>query len=181
MVGYIVAVWQCSCLHGLLSPSGINDAGQIVGDFSSQGFILSNGIFTYLNAPGAKYFTEGTAINDQGQAGVVADGRNLFLYSAGVYTTLDIPVPEICDCSISEINDEDEIVDGNCLYTGGNCTFLSPPRRATNLYLTGINDSGVVVGSYFATPEPSTWAMMLLGFAGLGYAGYRRAREPRAA
>jgi PEP-CTERM motif len=25
-------------------------------------------------------------------------------------------------------------------------------------------------------PEPSTWAMMLLGFAGLGYAGYRRRR-----
>ena len=24
-------------------------------------------------------------------------------------------------------------------------------------------------------PEPSTWAMMLIGFAGLGYAGYRRA------
>jgi PEP-CTERM motif len=32
-----------------------------------------------------------------------------------------------------------------------------------------------------AVPEPSTWAMMLLGFAGLGYAGHRRAREPRAA
>jgi hypothetical protein len=31
------------------------------------------------------------------------------------------------------------------------------------------------------TPETSTWAMMLLGFAGLGYAGYRRTREPRAA
>lgn len=25
-------------------------------------------------------------------------------------------------------------------------------------------------------PEPSTWAMMLIGFAGLGYAGYRQAR-----
>ena len=25
-------------------------------------------------------------------------------------------------------------------------------------------------------PEPSTWAMMLLGFVGLGFAGYRRAR-----
>ncbi len=25
-------------------------------------------------------------------------------------------------------------------------------------------------------PEPSTWAMMLLGFAGLGYAGYRSRR-----
>jgi len=25
-------------------------------------------------------------------------------------------------------------------------------------------------------PEPSTWAMMLLGFLGLGWLGYRRAR-----
>jgi hypothetical protein len=29
-------------------------------------------------------------------------------------------------------------------------------------------------GSVAPVPEPSTWAMMLLGFAGLGYAGYRR-------
>jgi hypothetical protein len=27
-----------------------------------------------------------------------------------------------------------------------------------------------------AVPEPSTWAMMLLGFAGLGYAGYRQSK-----
>jgi hypothetical protein len=27
-----------------------------------------------------------------------------------------------------------------------------------------------------AVPEPSTWAMMLLGFAGLGFAGHRRAK-----
>jgi hypothetical protein len=26
-------------------------------------------------------------------------------------------------------------------------------------------------------PEPSTWAMMLLGFAGLGYVGFRRAKK----
>jgi hypothetical protein len=26
-------------------------------------------------------------------------------------------------------------------------------------------------------PEPSTWAMMLLGFAGLGFVGYRRTRK----
>jgi PEP-CTERM motif len=35
------------------------------------------------------------------------------------------------------------------------------------------------VGGVAPAPEPSTWAMMLLGFASLGYAGYRRAREPR--
>jgi PEP-CTERM motif len=30
-------------------------------------------------------------------------------------------------------------------------------------------------------PEPSTWAMMLLGFAGLGFAGYRHGRKARPA
>jgi hypothetical protein len=39
----------------------------------------------------------------------------------------------------------------------------------------------VIGGVVEAVPEPSTWALMLLGFAGIGYAGYRRAREPRAA
>jgi hypothetical protein len=32
-----------------------------------------------------------------------------------------------------------------------------------------------------AIPEPSTWAMMLLGFAGLGYAAFRRAAKSRRA
>ena len=29
---------------------------------------------------------------------------------------------------------------------------------------------------FLAAPEPSTWALMMLGFAGLGFAGYRRAK-----
>ncbi len=39
--------------------------------------------------------------------------------------------------------------------------------------------TGFVGASTFtpAVPEPSTWAMMLLGFAGLGFAGYRRGRK----
>jgi len=32
-------------------------------------------------------------------------------------------------------------------------------------------------GTLSAVPEPSTWAMMLLGFAGLGFAGYRQRRK----
>jgi hypothetical protein len=32
-----------------------------------------------------------------------------------------------------------------------------------------------------SVPEPSTWAMMLLGFAGLGFAGYRASRRTAAA
>ena len=39
--------------------------------------------------------------------------------------------------------------------------------------VTGGNGCGPVTG----VPEPSTWAMMLLGFAGLGYASFRRASK----
>jgi hypothetical protein len=57
-----------------------------------------------------------------------------------------------------------------------NLGFFSGPIDLT------FGDPGVfVIGGIAAAPETSTWAMMLIGFAGLGYAGYRRAREPRAA
>jgi len=29
-----------------------------------------------------------------------------------------------------------------------------------------------------AVPEPSTWAMMILGFAGVGFTAYRRKSKP---
>jgi hypothetical protein len=37
-----------------------------------------------------------------------------------------------------------------------------------------------VTGSANIVPEPSTWAMMLIGFAGLGLAGYRTSRKSAA-
>ncbi len=39
---------------------------------------------------------------------------------------------------------------------------------------TRYRSEGFLEANPNAIPEPSTWAMMLLGFAGLGFAGYRR-------
>jgi hypothetical protein len=39
-----------------------------------------------------------------------------------------------------------------------------------------IADSGAEIAGT-AVPEPSSWAMMLVGFAGLGFAGYRASRR----
>jgi len=43
-------------------------------------------------------------------------------------------------------------------------------------YLITVGDQGLAS----SVPEPSTWALMLLGFAGLGFAGYRTAQKSRA-
>ena len=41
----------------------------------------------------------------------------------------------------------------------------------------GVTDYTSAGGLALGTPEPSTWAMMLAGFAGLGFAGYRSSRK----
>ena len=57
---------------------------------------------------------------------------------------------------------------------------LEARRFGTDIVGAGqFNASFSLSGS--PVPEPSTWAMMLLGFAGLGFAGYRRARMARPA
>jgi PEP-CTERM motif len=59
--------------------------------------------------------------------------------------------------------------------------FVESTDPNADLYTIRLSD-GVANGvapSPGSVPEPSTWAMLLLGFAGIGLAGYRRARESR--
>ena len=55
---------------------------------------------------------------------------------------------------------------------------------ATNLLgfdITGFSANGAVgLSESTAVPEPSTWALMALGFAGLGFVGYRKAQKKAA-
>jgi hypothetical protein len=53
-------------------------------------------------------------------------------------------------------------------------TFLSgdPPSDFSSGF------DSVVISTVDAVPEPATWAMMLLGFAGVGFMAYRRKSKP---
>jgi hypothetical protein len=54
------------------------------------------------------------------------------------------------------------------------------PGRYEWTWGSGANQNFTLVIGTDAAPEPSTWAMMLLGFAGLAFAGYRRAKAGHA-
>jgi hypothetical protein len=53
--------------------------------------------------------------------------------------------------------------------------------NAGTFQILAFNDGTVASGSYTiapAVPEPSTWAMMILGFCGIGFMAYRRKSAP---
>jgi hypothetical protein len=51
-------------------------------------------------------------------------------------------------------------------------------RHQTGAFLSlNLETSGIIITP--GVPEPSTWAMLLAGFAGLGLAGYRQSRRAR--
>jgi hypothetical protein len=59
-------------------------------------------------------------------------------------------------------------------FTGGTITGQAVVTSDLGIALFVVNPGGSITA---AVPEPSTWAMMLVGFAGLGYAGWRRSRK----
>jgi hypothetical protein len=136
---------------------GIDDAGQILGYYSDgaidHGFIDSGGVFTTIDDPSA---THGTIAYGADHVGAVA----------GTYFG-SVPHGFI-------VNDPHGFIEEN-----GNYMTLDDPLGADGTEITGINFGGDVVGYYFTAnvPEPSTWAMMLVGLAGLGFAGYRRTKK----
>jgi hypothetical protein len=71
--------------------------------------------------------------------------------------------------AVAESFFRDDVIDlGSSLGPNVDLTF------GYNLVAEGTGGFGFDLGVGGAVPEPSTWAMMLAGFAGLGFAGYRR-------
>jgi hypothetical protein len=56
-------------------------------------------------------------------------------------------------------------------------TFSSPVTSIEFVSSSNSFEIAQVADIATGVPEPSSWAMMLIGFAGLGFAGYRRAKE----
>ena len=65
----------------------------------------------------------------------------------------------------------------NCQGFGGSAVLAAPGDYYLNLSGTGGGTAGyggTLSTSVSAVPEPATWAMMLLGFASVGFMAYRR-------
>jgi probable HAF family extracellular repeat protein len=179
------------------NPYGINAWGQVVGTYQLvgpvsnpviSGFIYRGGSFYDFNFPGAAY-TKPLGINDSGEiVGIYYENGqfNGFLYNGDYFITLNRSGAWYT--APFGINNRGQIVGtyytGNAdkffpnafVYSDGNYATLDVPG-ALYTQAFGINDFGQIVGRYdlpSSVPEPSTWAMMILGFLGLGFMAYRK-------
>jgi uncharacterized membrane protein len=142
---------------------GLNNDGWVVGFYqptstSSLGFVDDDGTITTIDPFGSS-FASVNGINDKGEIVGFYDDSSMVQHGF-------IGFP-----------------------TGGGYDYLSfDPSGSASTTINSLNDKGDIVGFYTTegdtvvgfvgtpVPEPSTWAMMLLGFAGFGFLGYRKAR-----
>jgi uncharacterized membrane protein len=150
--------------------NGINDLGQIVGVYLDgtgfHSFLDKRGVFTTIDPPGQVALA--TSINNLGQiAGSFPfcddTGCPGFLDTNGVFTTISVPgaiytVPE-------GINDLGQIVGIYADSAGLPGAFLATPKIGPFTFSAAPLADPV--------PEPSIWAMMLMGLAGLAFVGSR--------
>ena len=180
-----------------LSSSADLSSGILTAD--SPGGIASSSIwdsFTYTGLPAsgatitATLSLSGTLTGlSDGMAelgeGSSADGLTLFK-TAPFNNATGVPIPASVSLDFDVVNGDQVIVFAEILADGvdGVADLGDPPTLTLSLP-TGASvttASGVFENFTSATvPEPSTWAMMLLGFSGLGFAGYRQRKLAAAA
>ena len=141
---------------------GINNAGQIVGEYSwsgydVDGFIWENGVYTHIDVPGSQG-TSCTGINNVGQivgSFTNLEGRHGFVKTGDSFAVIDYPDSQATNCS--GINQAGDIVgfyeDQNSDYYGFvkvNETFTTLPDNPghDSPIAHGINDAGIISGEY---------------------------------
>ncbi len=158
------------------SVSGFNNLDQFTGTVCDSAgchaFIDTKGVFTKFDIPNAGFFAV-SGINDWGQVVGAYQTSDLhvygFLYTKGHVTTIqDLNAsPGMGDTWPTAINDEGEIAGSYYDAEGAYHSFLGTPSL-------GLFASAAAARLADPVPEASTWAMMLVGLAGLGFVSLGR-------
>jgi uncharacterized membrane protein len=158
------------------SVSGFNNLGQFTGTVCDSAgchaFIDTKGVFTKFDVFDASNYVAVSGINDWGQVtGLYFDneGGHGFLYAQGHLTTIqDLNAsPGMGGTWPTAFNDLGEIAGFYYDAEGAFHSFLGTPRL-------GLFASTAAARLADPVPEPSTWAMVLMGLAGLGFVSLRR-------
>jgi hypothetical protein len=190
-------VWSYGYSTTLTGPVTLYTAQVPGGDSPNQQMWISPAVNCCIASPSVG-FNNGPAFDD----GNVAQAANeiLLVASGGQNLVTELiftaPVGGIYSLTSSFIGDQrgigvgvDVLLNGSVLFSSTVTSFGQVVPFNTNVALalgdtltfavvqgTGSQNTGLDVNLTTSVPEPSTWAMMLLGFCGLGFA-FRQTRR----
>ncbi len=141
--------------------------------------------YTAPNAPSPIHSTE--AYNLTAEAGFFFTNTQAIIYNnaspplpfGGLFTTFDFTFTneDITAVSVDSSSSTD-FLPATVTLVGADEFKVVIGDGVDPAYLSTLVIDVTTAGSVTpGVPEPSTWALMLLGFAGLGFAGFRRSRE----
>jgi hypothetical protein len=183
---------------GTFTPDGNGADTLSVGSTTMTGWTVVNSSVSWdqngafgLSTPTGDKFLDLTAYNDSAPYGGVrqtltttAGGIYQLTFLLGSSSTYGLP-----DSLVASINGTGLSPTATSALTGtnnwesetytftasGDSTLLDLIGSSANNAFIGLADVSVVqTGTVSAVPEPSTWAMMILGFVGVGVMAYRR-------
>jgi PEP-CTERM motif len=166
--GSVTGTIQTDAL-GVLNQANITDWNLVLTDGASIGNLLGplSGGLSGANGPINLFGTDLTATTS-GLFFNFGDSTTPAFFRIGstpgdvVFDAVDIFQAEASSCGV-----------GVCV-TPGFLEIRVDPATTDNVVYPAINAEIGVAG----VPEPSTWAMLLLGFAGIGLMAYRRKSKP---
>jgi hypothetical protein len=158
MVGWGASAFQGSQILDLVGYGNTGAVSQSFATTIGQKYQLT---FAYSDNPGSGFTSQSAA-----QAAV-------FVLGAGNSSLLSTTIAH------------DNAVGGNLNWTLYSGSFIANSESTTLNFNTlfGQNNGGIMLDAVAvsAVPELSTWAMMLIGFAGVGFVAYRRSKKAAAA
>jgi hypothetical protein len=144
------------------------------------------GTFSLISNPGTMNQTV-TNVPVTDASGAPSEGMDDVLFPGVTQGTLfvtDTKTDKVYDVRLTGLDPNAPIIAFNGGSIGGfnEVAVVNPLTGVVETpILTGLSSPHGMDFIPFAVPEPSTWALMMLGFAGLAFAGYRRAKAAVAA
>jgi hypothetical protein len=157
-------------------------SGQLVLTSEGDGAGTGNpeGTFTLIANPGANQTVTNVPVQDA--SGNPSEGMDDVLFPGVTQGTLfvtDTPTNNVYEIKLTGLDPNAPIIS---LGSFGEVATVNPSTGVVEtVLLSGLSAPHGLDFIPFAVPEPSTWAMLLLGFAGLGFLGYRHSRAAVAA
>jgi PEP-CTERM motif len=160
----------------LASGAGTGEGGAGEGGAGGGGFLSPGGVAVFTSTTGGDGYSGGIAAGGAGENGAGGDGGagggggtilggGLYYYGGGGGGYTGGSGGLSCECSTGG---------------GGGSSYLAASATEVLSIAGGNLGDGSVTVDFVgpAVPEPSTWPMLLIGFAGLGFVAYRPSRGP---